>query len=90
MYFPYLRGRQFELLALRELAEGLRISKNITPIIEPVKLSPTIVKTLECFIANNREIAIIHNPQVGNFSNDVNKLKDNIVKDKYVKLQFVI
>lgn len=22
MYFPYLRGRQFELLALRELLEG--------------------------------------------------------------------
>ena len=25
MYFPYLRGRQFELIALRELVEGERI-----------------------------------------------------------------
>ena len=27
MYFPYLRGRQFELIALRELLEGKRISE---------------------------------------------------------------
>lgn len=27
MYFPYLRGRQFELLALRELLEKGRIGK---------------------------------------------------------------
>lgn len=85
MYFPYLRGRQFELLALRELAEGSLISKNIIPIIEPVKLSATIVKTLERFIASNREIALIHNPQVGNFSNDVDEQKDNLVKDKFTE-----
>jgi hypothetical protein len=36
MYFPYLRARQFELIALRELvAEGEL--KNIVPVIEPVK-----------------------------------------------------
>ena len=28
MYFPYLRGRQFELIALRELLEGKRIKVN--------------------------------------------------------------
>ena len=30
MYFPYLRGRQFELIALRELIEKGVLSKNIT------------------------------------------------------------
>lgn len=29
MYFPYLRGRQFELIALRELLESERIGQEI-------------------------------------------------------------
>ena len=37
MYFPYLRGRQFELVALRELLELDLISEKIVPVIEPVK-----------------------------------------------------
>lgn len=86
MYFPYLRGRQFELLALRELAENSLVCKHIIPIIEPVKLSPTLVKTLECFIASNRNITVIHNPQVGNFKNDVDELNDNLLKNRYIEL----
>ena len=34
MYFPYLRGRQFELIALREYAQQRGDSNNIIPIIE--------------------------------------------------------
>lgn len=49
MYFPYLRGRQFELIALRELVEKGVLSSRITPIIEPVKLSSTLVKTIEAY-----------------------------------------
>ena len=45
MYFPYLRGRQFELIALRELVEHQLIGKHIYPVIEPVKLSSTLTKT---------------------------------------------
>ena len=37
MYYPYLRGRQFELIALREYAECKGNNNNIIPIIEPVK-----------------------------------------------------
>ena len=36
MYYPYLRGKQFELVLLREKAEFLA-SNNICPILEPVK-----------------------------------------------------
>jgi len=46
MYFPYLRGRQYELIAIRELAEKGKLSKRIIPIIEPVKLSTTIKSTV--------------------------------------------
>jgi hypothetical protein len=84
MYFPYLRGRQFELLALRELLEEGLIGNKIIPIIEPIKLSSTLVKTLELYINKKREIALIHNPQVGNFSNDVAQLKDNPTKESYM------
>lgn len=34
MYYPYLRGRQNELLCLRELLENDVIGKKIVPIIE--------------------------------------------------------
>jgi hypothetical protein len=93
MYFPYLRGRQFELLALRELAEESCISKKITPIVEPIKLSPTLIKTLELYISKEREIGVICNPQVGNFLNDIAKLRDNPTKNSYLeflKNEFII
>lgn len=41
MYFPYLRGRQNELLCLRELLEVDRLYSTIIPIIEPVRCNST-------------------------------------------------
>lgn len=75
MYFPYLRGRQFELIALRELLENERISANIIPIIEPVKPSATLLKTIECFVKHDREIAVVFNPAVGDFSKKIMEMK---------------
>ena len=45
MYYPYLRGRQNELLCLRELLEAKKLSKCVTPVLEPVKFSSTFVST---------------------------------------------
>lgn len=42
MYFPYLRGKQEELLALQELLNNDRLSEKIIPVIEPVKMSSTL------------------------------------------------
>lgn len=47
MYFPYLRGRQFELIAIRELVSQKLIGGQVIPIIEPVHLTNTLIKTLE-------------------------------------------
>ena len=47
MYFPYLRGRQFELIAIREMIEKNLINDKVIPIIEPVKASSTFLKTIE-------------------------------------------
>lgn len=81
MYFPYLRGRQFELIAIRELLEQDLIHEKVIPIIEPIKLSSTLTKTLTLYIEKNREIALIHNPKVGNFYEELKK--ENGVKDAY-------
>ena len=73
MYFPIFRGRQFELLALRECIERDILSYQIIPIIEPVKVSSTYTKTIDCFINANRSVAIIRNPQVGSWVKDLGK-----------------
>lgn len=74
MYLPYLRGRQFELLALRELLEKKLIGNKITPIIEPIKPTSTLVKTLKLYTINKRNLAIIMNPKVGKFVVDLRKM----------------
>lgn len=81
MYFPYLRGRQFELIALRELVEKGVLSSRITPIIEPVKLSSTFVKTIEIYGENSKQLAIITNPKVGSFSSDAKEEKNQKLKE---------
>ena len=86
MYFPYLRGRQYELLALRELVDAHCLGGSTIPIIEPVKLSSTLIITLNSFIQNRKEIAVIHNPQVGSFSKDLKDEKKNVVREKYEEL----
>jgi hypothetical protein len=78
MYFPYLRGRQFELIALRELVEKGVLSSRIIPIIEPVKLSSTLVKTIETYGVNSKPLAIITNPKVGGFNKDIKEEKIKI------------
>ncbi len=81
MYFPYLRGRQFELIALRELVQKGILSSKIIPIIEPVKLSSTLIKTIDVYGENDRTLAIITNPKVGTFSSDVKEEKNQKLKE---------
>ena len=75
MYFPYLRGRQFELIALRELVDNDRMSEKVIPIVEPVKPTSTLLKTLKSFSKKKKKIVIIFNPTVGNFRKELLKLK---------------
>ncbi|SMP39766.1 hypothetical protein SAMN06298221_101286 [Sphaerochaeta associata] len=70
MYFPYIRGRQFDLLALRDLVEKNLLHDHIVPIIEPVSLSSTLVSTITQFNARKHPLAIIRNPEVGSFSEE--------------------
>lgn len=71
MYFPYLRGRQFELIALREFAQEYKDNSKIIPIIEPVKKTFNSMKiALNIFNNCNQKYALILNPQVGDLIND--------------------
>lgn len=74
MYYPILRGKQFELIALRELAPVVG-SQYMTPVIEPVRdnLSP-LRKTVEILGENAIKPLIIVNPSLGDFSGSGSQL----------------
>lgn len=64
MYLPFLRGKQFEMLALRELAQLPLDPSKISPIIEPLKLEIKNIETVIKAIPNIR-INLIVNPMYG-------------------------
>lgn len=82
MYFPILRGRQFELLALRECISNEVLSDQIIPIVEPVKVSSTYAKTIDAFITAKHPIAIIRNPQVGSWTKDLRKESNSSIRTR--------
>lgn len=65
MYYPFIRGRQYDLLALRELQIQGLLSEQIIPIIEPIKLNSTLLTTIRAFEDNQRPLILISNPKVG-------------------------
>ncbi len=70
MYFPYFRGKQFELLAVRENAE-LIAKFRFVPIIEPVKESLTGLKrALDTLQGTGASAVLILNPHHGHHSAD--------------------
>jgi hypothetical protein len=78
MYFPYLRGKQYELLAIRELAPIIDTDK-IIPIIEPVKSNISSLRTaLEVMQRNKFRSQIILNPSVGDFKSNNTILEEFI------------
>jgi hypothetical protein len=74
MYFPYFRGRQYELLALKELAKNKLISKSVMPIIEPVKNTSTFTSTLQEFQNVNLPFSIVLNPTVGELKGNIQQV----------------
>lgn len=81
MYFPYLRGRQNELLCLRGLLDAGKLSSKIIPIIEPVKFSSTLFSTLTKFIEMGHQVIVIRNPEVGSFRKESGDMIKNIEKE---------
>lgn len=70
MYHPYFRGKQFELITIREMA-GLLAEKNFVPIIEPVRESLSGLKrALEAVCDAGGHAIVIVNPNFGDHQED--------------------
>lgn len=67
MYYPYFRGKQFDLLALTALIEAHRLSTHVLPIIEPVKNSTALKKFITLAQREHQAFYLIQNPQAGDF-----------------------
>ena len=70
MYHPYFRGKQFELITIREMAE-LLAEKNFVPVIEPVREAlGGLKKTLSAVCTAGGRAIVIVNPYHGDHQED--------------------
>jgi hypothetical protein len=84
MYYPYFRGKQFELILLRDRAAFIA-DNSIHPIIEPVKDNlSSLKKVIEQFVEFNVTFTIILNPQCGDMVGD-STLIEEIVTAKNLR-----
>ncbi len=96
MYFPYMRGKQYEWIALRELSQLIADNEKIIPIVEPVKKNfSTLKRSLEAFKKSKMPFVIIINPRVGELVHDNKILMREIQNhdfelDENVNLGFII
>ena len=71
MYFPFLRARQFELIALRELATEEATQGVIIPILEPVKEAHNnLTLAHKIFLDKGQKAYLIVNPKIGELAGD--------------------
>ena len=68
MYHPYFRGKQYELIAIRESA-GVLSAAGFVPIIEPVREQMSgLKKALDSIRDANGSAVVIANPQIGDLT----------------------
>lgn len=68
MYYPYLRGKQYELIALREFSQEHPSNGHIVPIIEPVKENlRSLSMAIRVMSSMNMKFSLILNPANGDF-----------------------
>lgn len=90
MYYPYLRGRQFELITIRDLALENALEK-VTPVIEPVKENFNSLNLANnIFLESGFKPFLIVNPSVGEVVGDkehflqyINKLESSMYKPAF-------
>jgi len=85
MYHPYFRGKQYELITIRELAPLLKTA-GFCPIIEPVKETLSgLEKALDAVVAVDGRAIVIVNPHHGDLSGAGEPLTE-LLKDKFLNL----
>ena len=87
MYYPYVRGKQFELILLRDNAEFLA-KNNIHPIIEPVKSDFTALKrAMKAMNENSVDCTLIVNPRAGQEPVSSSSILTELIEDEFKKLK---
>ncbi|HWZ42877.1 MAG TPA: sce7725 family protein [Candidatus Saccharimonadales bacterium] len=85
MYHPYFRGKQYELITIRDLAPLLKAA-GFCPIIEPVKETLSgLEKTLNAIVAVNGRAIVIVNPHHGDLSGAGEPLSE-LLREKFLKV----
>lgn len=80
MYYPYFRGKQFELLTIRECAPTLA-QCGFTPIIEPVRELRGLDKALREVRSAEGKAIVIVNPAHGQYSTNGEAITDLLKAD---------
>jgi hypothetical protein len=81
MYFPLIRGKQFELIALRDLSKQIANSTKVSPIIEPVKeVTAVLEKAIDTLMAYNINFTIILNPIEGEMKGSKKQIIADFIK----------
>jgi hypothetical protein len=81
MYHPYFRGKQFELITVRETAEVMARA-GFVPIIEPVKGTLTgLDRTLKAVCEANGKAIVIVNPHHGDLAEDGDTISSLLEKN---------
>ena len=85
MYYPYFRGKQYDLITIRENAE-LLAKANFVPLIEPVKeMLNGLIRAIDAVLAANGLVTLIVNPKNGDHVDNaasIQRLLNNELKDK--------
>lgn len=81
MYYPYFRGKQFELIAIRESAD-LMASSGFVPIIEPVRESlGGLEKTLSALADAGAQAVVVVNPRHGDHRENGSSISSLLERD---------
>ena len=74
MYYPFLHGKQYELITVRETAQDMADS-NFVPIISPVRTQLRgLQRSLDAVCKANGQAVVIVNPEHGQLANDNNSI----------------
>ncbi|MBS7815942.1 sce7725 family protein [Wohlfahrtiimonas chitiniclastica] len=90
MYYPYLRARQFELIALRELVQANAIQSNIMPVLEPVKNTFNSLNLAHSiFVENGMKVFLVTNPICGEIKDDADSILEYIYNGDAAKNNYI-
>ena len=89
MYFPYFRGKQYELVTIRETAE-LLARAGFVPIIEPVKESLSgLERALDAVVDSNGSAVLVLNPKCGDLEGRSESISE-LFATKYIEHHTVL